>query len=133
MALRSRRPLRWRPDPAPRPLSQTANRSCPRINLHGLGSLRHENVIFPAGRRKDIFVPPYAAAIASFWKARLASGPRAAERPSLQHLLGNASLPFDLARPWARAPHLAQAIRGDGRRFLLISGLARKERVWGKR
>ncbi|APL95626.1 alpha/beta fold hydrolase [Sphingobium indicum] len=72
-------------------------------------------------------MPPYADAIASFWKARLASGPRAAERPSLQHLLGNASLPFDLARTRARAPQLAQAIRGDGRRILLIPGLLASE------
>src|SRR3546814_2578609 len=101
MALRSRRPLRWRPDPAPRPLSQTANRSCPRINLHGLGSLRHENVIFPAGRRKDIFVPPYADAIASFWKARLASGPRARSEEhtsELQSLMRNSYAVFCLKK-----------------------------------
>lgn len=70
-----------------------------------------------------IFVPPYADAIASFWKGRLATGPRAAERPSLQHLLGNASVPFDLARARARAGELARAMRGDGRQILLIPGL----------
>jgi len=72
-------------------------------------------------------VPPYADAIASFWKSRLASGPHAAERPSLQHLLGNASVPFDLARTRAQASELAQAIRGDGRQILLIPGLLASE------
>ena len=72
-------------------------------------------------------MPPYADAIASFWKSRLASGPRAAERPSLQHLLGNASVPFDLARTRAQASELAQAIRGDGRQILLIPGLLASE------
>lgn len=67
--------------------------------------------------------PPYADTIASFWKGRLANGPRAAERPPLQHLLGNAALPFDLARTRAQAAALAQAMRGDGRKILLIPGL----------
>ena len=72
-------------------------------------------------------MPPYADVIASFWRSRLASGPRAAERPSFQHLLGNASVPFDLARTRAQAPQLAQAIRGDGRQILLIPGLLASE------
>ncbi len=72
-------------------------------------------------------MPPYADAIASFWKSRLASGPRAAERPSLQHLLGNASVPFDLARTRAQAAQLARAIHGDGQQVLLIPGLLASE------
>ncbi|KKW93751.1 MULTISPECIES: alpha/beta fold hydrolase [Sphingobium] len=76
-------------------------------------------------------MPPYADAIASFWKGRFASGPRAAERPSLQHLLGNASVPFDLTRTRVQAPLLAQAIRDhgrvDGRKILLLPGLLASE------
>lgn len=75
----------------------------------------------------QIFVPPYADAIASFWKGRLASGPRAAERPSLPLLLGNISMPFDLARTRARAASLAGAMRGDGRLVLLLPGLLASE------
>lgn len=74
-----------------------------------------------------IFVPPYADAIASFWRSRLAGGPAAAERPSFQHLLGNAAMPFDLARTKAQAKALAGAIRGDGRKLLLIPGLLASE------
>jgi dienelactone hydrolase len=74
-----------------------------------------------------LLLPPYADTIASFWKGRLASGPRAAERPSLQHLLGNASVPFDLARTRAQAATLAQAMRGDGRKVLLLPGLLASE------
>ena len=70
-------------------------------------------------------MPPYANV--SFWKGRLAGGQRAAERPALQHLLGNASMPFDLARTRARAGELARAIRGDGRPLLLIPGLLASE------
>ncbi|HEX7876847.1 MAG TPA: alpha/beta fold hydrolase [Sphingobium sp.] len=72
-------------------------------------------------------MPPYADAIASFWKGRLASGPRAAERPALQHLLSNASMPYDLARSRIRAAALAKAIKGDGRQILLIPGLMASE------
>lgn len=72
-------------------------------------------------------MPPYADNIASFWKARLAGGPAAAERPSLQHLLGNAAMPFDLARTKAQAATLAAAIKGDGRQVLLIPGLLASE------
>ncbi len=97
------------------------------MKIHGLGGHCHENVIFPFGKRKDIFVPPYADAIASFWKGRLASGPRAAERPSLQHLLGNASVPFDLMRTRTQISALTGAIRGDGRHILLIPGLMASE------
>lgn len=70
-------------------------------------------------------MPPYANV--SFWKARFASGPRAPQRPTLQHLLGNASMPFDLARTRAQADDLARAIRGDGRSLLLIPGLLASE------
>lgn len=72
-------------------------------------------------------MPPYADAIASFWKGRLASGPRAAERPPLQHLLGNASVPFDLSRTRAQAGLLTRGMRGDGRHVLLIPGLLASE------
>jgi len=72
-------------------------------------------------------VPPYADAIANLWKTRLAGGPRAAALPPLQHLLGNAALPFDLARTRAQAPLLAQQMRGDGRHLLLIPGLLASE------
>lgn len=67
-------------------------------------------------------MPPYAA-VTTFWKDRLASGPRAVARPSVQHLVGNMALPFDLARTRAQADALAQTIRGDGRAVLLIPGL----------
>lgn len=70
---------------------------------------------------------PYADVIASFWKGRLASGPRAPERPALQHLLRNASMPYDLVRSRLRAAALARAIRGDGRTVLLIPGLMASE------
>ena len=66
-------------------------------------------------------MPPYAA-VTTFWKDRLASGPRAA-RPSIQHLVGNMALPFDLARTRAQADILARTIQGDGRTLLLIPGL----------
>ncbi|EQB31097.1 esterase/lipase family protein [Sphingobium ummariense] len=72
-------------------------------------------------------MPPYADAIATLWKTRLASGPRAAILPSWQHLLGNASVPFDLARTKAQAAALAGQIRGDGRHVLLIPGLLASE------
>lgn len=72
-------------------------------------------------------VPPYADAIASFWKGRFAGGPPAAERPPLQHLLGNASMPFDLARTKAQAASLAATIKGDGRQLLLLPGLLASE------
>lgn len=72
-------------------------------------------------------MPPYADAIASFWKGRFASGPRAAERPAVQHLLRNTSMPFDLLRSRAQAMTLARAIRGDGRHVLLIPGLLASE------
>lgn len=66
-------------------------------------------------------MPPYAA-VTTFWKDRLASGPRAA-RPPIQHLVGNMALPFDLARTRAQADILARTIQGDGRTLLLIPGL----------
>jgi pimeloyl-ACP methyl ester carboxylesterase len=72
-------------------------------------------------------MPPYADSIASFWKGRLAAGPRAPQLPSIQHLLANASMPFDLARSRAQADLLAKAIRGDGRQILLIPGLMASE------
>ena len=72
-------------------------------------------------------MPPYAATISNFWKGRLASGPRAAERPALQHLLSNATMPFDLARSRAQAATLAQTISGDGRPILLLPGLMASE------
>lgn len=72
-------------------------------------------------------MPPYANAITSFWKDRLSTGPRAAARPSLQHLLGNAALPRDLARTRAQAATLAGSIQGDGRQLLLIPGLLASE------
>lgn len=78
-------------------------------------------------RQDFIFVPPYAAAIASFWKGRLAAGPRAMERPAFQHLLANATMPFDLARSRAQASLLARTMRGDGRRILLLPGLMASE------
>ena len=67
----------------------------------------HENVTFSARFRTESLVPPYADAIASFWKGRLASGPRASARPSLSHLLGNASVPFDINRTKAQADLMA--------------------------
>ncbi|CAM8673135.1 hypothetical protein sphantq_01895 [Sphingobium sp. AntQ-1] len=83
-------------------------------------------------KEDHLFVPPYADAIASFWKVhswkdRIVGGPRAAERPSLSHLLGNASVPFDLARTRAQSAMLAQGMRGDGRHVLLIPGLLASE------
>lgn len=72
-------------------------------------------------------MPPYADAIASFWKGRLASGPRATERPSLRYLLSNAAIPFDLARTRVQAAALARGMRGDGRQILLIPGLLASE------
>jgi pimeloyl-ACP methyl ester carboxylesterase len=73
-------------------------------------------------------VPPHVQAISSFWKDRFASGPAAPVRPSLSHLLGNLSLPRDLARTQAQADALAQQIKGDGRSILLIPGLLASER-----
>lgn len=77
-------------------------------------------------------MPPYADAFATFWKSaqwkgRLASGPRAAVLPSLPHLLGNLSVPFDLARTRAEADRLAAGMHGDGRKILLIPGLLASE------
>ena len=74
-----------------------------------------------------VFVPPYADAITSLWKGRLAGGAGAAERPSLQHLIGNTSMPFDLARSRAQAASLAATIKGDGRQLLLLPGLLASE------
>ena len=68
-------------------------------------------------------MPPYADAIATFWKDRFAGRPKAAARPPIQHLLGNASLPFDIARTRKSRLDLARSIRGDGRHVLLIPGL----------
>lgn len=72
-------------------------------------------------------MPPYADAIASFWKDRLAGGPRVAKRPAIQHLISNGSMPFDLLRTRRKAAHLAKAMRGDGRSVLLIPGLLASE------
>lgn len=72
-------------------------------------------------------MPPYADAIASFWKGRSTVAPRAVARPPLQHLLGNARMPLDLARTRAQAAELAAAIEGDGRKLLLIPGLLASE------
>jgi len=92
----------------------------------------HENVIFrPPGLGDQILVPPYAESIASFWKGRLAAGPRAPQLPSIQHLLANASMPFDLARSRAQAASIAKAIDGDGRQILLIPGLMASEQRMG--
>lgn len=91
-------------------------------------SICHENVIFRPSGQGDLFlVPPYADSITSFWKGRLAAGPRAPELPPVKHLLANASMPFDLARSRAQAASLARAIRGDGRQVLLIPGLLASE------
>ncbi|MBR7551745.1 hypothetical protein KC220_24705, partial [Mycobacterium tuberculosis] len=65
-----------------------------------------------------IVVPPYAQAVSSFWKDRLASGPRAAQLPPVQQLLGNMSVPFDLKRTRAQAALLAGQMQGDGRNIL---------------
>ncbi|WP_340267551.1 esterase/lipase family protein [Sphingobium mellinum] len=70
-------------------------------------------------------MPPYANV--SFWKGWLAGGQSGAQRPAIQHLLGNASMPFDLARTRAQASELAKSIRGDGRPLLLIPGLLASE------
>lgn len=72
-------------------------------------------------------MPPYANSIASFWKDRLATGPRTAARPSVQHLLANAGLPIDVARTRRQAESLAGEIRGDGRHILLLPGLLASE------
>jgi pimeloyl-ACP methyl ester carboxylesterase len=54
--------------------------------------------------------------------------------PPIQHLLGNASVPFDIRRAKARAVDLASNMRGDGRTVLLIPGLmASEERMDGLR
>ncbi|WP_022682440.1 esterase/lipase family protein [Sphingobium bisphenolivorans] len=75
-------------------------------------------------------MPPYADAIASFWRDRLAAGPRAVERPSFPHLIGNVAVPFDFARTRAQAKALSASIRGDGRQLLLIPGfLAPEQRM----
>ena len=73
-------------------------------------------------------MPPYADAIANFWKGRFPGNPKPAMRPPLPHLLGNAALPFDMARTRKRLPALAGALRGDGRHVLLIPGLMAAER-----
>lgn len=78
-----------------------------------------------------IVVPPYVNAVSNFWKDRLADGPRPAELPSLNHLLGNLSLPFDLSRTRAQAVALADQVKGDGRHLLLIPGLMASERRMG--
>ena len=76
-------------------------------------------------------MPPYAQAVSSFWKDRLAPGPRAATLPPVQQLLGNLSMPFDLARTRAQADDLATQMRGDGRPVLLIPGLMASEQRMG--
>ncbi|MEQ6332698.1 alpha/beta hydrolase [Sphingobium sp. MK2] len=73
-------------------------------------------------------MPPHVQAVSSFWKDRFAPGPAAPSRPPLSHLLGNLSLPRDLARTQAQADSLAQQIKGDGRSVLLIPGLLASER-----
>lgn len=72
-------------------------------------------------------MPSYAEAIATFWKDRRATKPATAARPSFQHLVGNAAMPFDVARTRARAGELASVIKGDGRKILLIPGLMASE------
>ena len=72
-------------------------------------------------------MPPYADAIASFWKGRLAGGSGAVARPAISHLLRNASMPLDLGRTRAQAASLAAQIRGDGRQLLLLPGLLASE------
>lgn len=72
-------------------------------------------------------MPPYTNAIASFWKDRFATGPRAPARPQVHHLLRNASLPIDSARTRSQAGSLARHMRGDGRHILLIPGLLASE------
>lgn len=47
--------------------------------------------------------------------------------PRLGHLLGNATIPYDIARAKAQADNLTQSMRGDGRRILLIPGLLASE------
>ena len=72
-------------------------------------------------------MPPAVQYVSHFWKDRLATGPRPPQVPTLQHLLGNLSLPFDLARTRAQAATLASRIGGDGRQVLLIPGLMASE------
>ena len=72
-------------------------------------------------------MPPVVQSVSHFWKDRLATGPRPPQVPALQHLLGNLSLPFDLARTRAQAEALAARIEGDGRQVLLIPGLMASE------
>ncbi|PZU14489.1 MAG: alpha/beta hydrolase [Sphingobium sp.] len=72
-------------------------------------------------------MPPAVQYVSHFWKDRLATGPRPPQVPTLQHLLGNLSLPFDLARTRAQAEALASRIDGDGRQVLLIPGLMASE------
>lgn len=72
-------------------------------------------------------MPPYVDSITSFWKVCVAQYPGDAVRPSLRHLLGNVSMPIDLARSRARAGALSRAIKGDGRHVLLIPGLLASE------
>lgn len=72
-------------------------------------------------------MPSYADAITSLWKDRRVGKPTPVARPSIQHLIGNAAMPFDAARTRARAGELAAAIRGDGRKILLIPGLMASE------
>jgi len=88
--------------------------------------LSRECHLFRTGQ-DSFFVPPYADAIANIWKTRFASGPKAASLPPFQQLVGNASMPFDVARTKAQAATLAQQIRGDGRSVLLIPGLLASE------
>ena len=72
-------------------------------------------------------MPPAVQYVSHFWKDRLATGPRPPQVPTLQHLLGNLSLPFDLVRTRAQAEALASRIDGDGRQVLLIPGLMASE------
>lgn len=70
---------------------------------------------------------PHAVATRSFWKGRLAAGPRAAARPPVQHLVGNFTIPFDIARARAQEAALVAGMAGDGRHVLLIPGLMASE------
>ncbi|EAT07736.1 hypothetical protein SKA58_17128 [Sphingomonas sp. SKA58] len=110
-----------------------ANRWSQAMKLMDGSGVCHDNVMFRAVALfwNVISVPPYVYAVSNFWKDRLADGPRPAELPSLNHLLGNLSLPFDLKRTQAQAAALAGRIRGDGRHVLLIPGLMASERRMG--
>lgn len=73
----------------------------------------------------------YAQSVSTFWKGRLAPGQRAATLPSVQQLLGNLSLPYDLARTKAQADILSSQMSSDGRSVLLIPGLLASEQRMG--